>query len=131
MAVSESSPQQSLLPFRLLLVIKNHSMEVVDLAKTAPQLYSMGACGTAPVDGEVGVATCEAYKREEPARWDGFWMEMGIYRGVRKQRQCFAYYVDFHRCTELMGQDYKPCNSSKTYTKMRISNVHKVSSFEK
>ncbi|CAI2347502.1 unnamed protein product [Caenorhabditis sp. 36 PRJEB53466] len=28
---------------------------------------------------------------------------------VRKQRQCFAYYVDFHRCNELMGQDYKPC----------------------
>ncbi|CAD5232111.1 unnamed protein product [Bursaphelenchus xylophilus] len=28
---------------------------------------------------------------------------------VRKQRQCFAYYVDFHRCQELMGKDYKPC----------------------
>uniref|UniRef100_A0A1I7XD55 Cytochrome c oxidase subunit n=1 Tax=Heterorhabditis bacteriophora TaxID=37862 RepID=A0A1I7XD55_HETBA len=28
---------------------------------------------------------------------------------VRKQRQCFAYYVDFHRCNELMGKDYKPC----------------------
>ncbi|EYC35368.1 hypothetical protein Y032_1072g3540 [Ancylostoma ceylanicum] len=28
---------------------------------------------------------------------------------VRKQRQCFAYYVDFHRCNELMGSDYKPC----------------------
>uniref|UniRef100_A0AC34F9H1 Cytochrome c oxidase subunit VIb n=1 Tax=Panagrolaimus sp. ES5 TaxID=591445 RepID=A0AC34F9H1_9BILA len=28
---------------------------------------------------------------------------------VRKQRQCFAYYVDFHRCQELMGADYKPC----------------------
>ncbi|KAE9414715.1 hypothetical protein Angca_008349 [Angiostrongylus cantonensis] len=28
---------------------------------------------------------------------------------VRKERQCFAYYVDFHRCNELMGKDYKPC----------------------
>ncbi|KAK0416973.1 hypothetical protein QR680_012778 [Steinernema hermaphroditum] len=28
---------------------------------------------------------------------------------VRKQRQCFAYYVDFHRCQELMGLDYAPC----------------------
>ena len=28
---------------------------------------------------------------------------------VRKQRQCFAYYVDFHRCKELMGADYEPC----------------------
>ncbi|CAD5215364.1 unnamed protein product [Bursaphelenchus okinawaensis] len=28
---------------------------------------------------------------------------------VRKQRQCFAYYVDYHRCKELMGEDYKPC----------------------
>ncbi|KAE9553719.1 hypothetical protein FO519_003074 [Halicephalobus sp. NKZ332] len=28
---------------------------------------------------------------------------------VRKQRQCFAYYVDFHRCKELMGEDYSPC----------------------
>ncbi|KAI6243692.1 Cytochrome c oxidase subunit 6B1 [Aphelenchoides fujianensis] len=28
---------------------------------------------------------------------------------VRKQRQCFAYYVDAHRCKELMGADYKPC----------------------
>uniref|UniRef100_A0AC34Q6M8 Cytochrome c oxidase subunit n=1 Tax=Panagrolaimus sp. JU765 TaxID=591449 RepID=A0AC34Q6M8_9BILA len=28
---------------------------------------------------------------------------------VRKQRQCFAYYVDFYRCKELMGKDYKPC----------------------
>ncbi|KHJ93205.1 cytochrome oxidase c subunit VIb [Oesophagostomum dentatum] len=26
-----------------------------------------------------------------------------------KERQCFAYYVDFHRCHELMGKDYKPC----------------------
>ncbi|KAK6018704.1 hypothetical protein OSTOST_15703 [Ostertagia ostertagi] len=57
-------------------------MEVVDLSRTAPQLYSMGACGTAPVDGEVGVATCSRYKREEPAQWGGFWMEMGIYRGL-------------------------------------------------
>ena len=28
---------------------------------------------------------------------------------VRKQRHCFAYYVDYHRCNELMGADYKPC----------------------
>lgn len=28
---------------------------------------------------------------------------------IRKQRQCFTYYVDFHRCKELMGDDYKPC----------------------
>ncbi|EYB87262.1 hypothetical protein Y032_0266g720 [Ancylostoma ceylanicum] len=27
----------------------------------------------------------------------------------RKERQCFAYYVDYHRCNELMGKDYKPC----------------------
>ncbi|KAI6173952.1 Cytochrome c oxidase subunit VIb [Aphelenchoides besseyi] len=29
---------------------------------------------------------------------------------VRKTRQCFAYYVDYHRCQELVGSDYKPCN---------------------
>jgi hypothetical protein len=28
---------------------------------------------------------------------------------IRKQRMCFAYYVDFFRCKELMGEDYKPC----------------------
>ena len=27
----------------------------------------------------------------------------------RKQRHCFAYYVDYFRCKELMGEDYKPC----------------------
>lgn len=40
---------------------------------------------------------------------------------VRKQRQCFAYYVDFHRCNELMGKDYKPCKF--------FQNVYKVSYF--
>uniref|UniRef100_A0AC35TJF0 Cytochrome c oxidase subunit n=1 Tax=Rhabditophanes sp. KR3021 TaxID=114890 RepID=A0AC35TJF0_9BILA len=28
---------------------------------------------------------------------------------VRKQRHCFAYYVDFFRCQNLMGDDYEPC----------------------
>ncbi|KAI6240962.1 Cytochrome oxidase c subunit VIb [Aphelenchoides fujianensis] len=28
---------------------------------------------------------------------------------VRKQRHCFAYFVDYHRCKELMGEDYQPC----------------------
>uniref|UniRef100_A0A0N5C945 Cytochrome c oxidase subunit n=1 Tax=Strongyloides papillosus TaxID=174720 RepID=A0A0N5C945_STREA len=28
---------------------------------------------------------------------------------IRKQRQCFAYYVDFFRCQNLMGEDYEPC----------------------
>ncbi|KHN73623.1 Cytochrome c oxidase subunit 6B1 [Toxocara canis] len=36
---------------------------------------------------------------------------------VRKQRQCFAYYVDFHRCQELMGADYKPCKFFKNVYK--------------
>lgn len=27
----------------------------------------------------------------------------------RRQRKCFAYYVDYFRCKELMGEDYKPC----------------------
>uniref|UniRef100_A0A914HD17 Uncharacterized protein n=1 Tax=Globodera rostochiensis TaxID=31243 RepID=A0A914HD17_GLORO len=27
----------------------------------------------------------------------------------RKQRQCFEYYVDYFRCQELMGEEYKPC----------------------
>lgn len=36
---------------------------------------------------------------------------------VRKQRQCFAYYVDFHRCQELMGKDYQPCKFFKNVYK--------------
>lgn len=27
----------------------------------------------------------------------------------RRQKHCFAYYVDYYRCLELMGEDYKPC----------------------
>uniref|UniRef100_A0A914EEP5 Cytochrome c oxidase subunit n=1 Tax=Acrobeloides nanus TaxID=290746 RepID=A0A914EEP5_9BILA len=27
----------------------------------------------------------------------------------RRQRKCFAYFVDYYRCKELMGEDYKPC----------------------
>lgn len=26
---------------------------------------------------------------------------------VRKQRHCFTYYVDYFRCKELMGEEYK------------------------
>ncbi|KAL3068388.1 hypothetical protein niasHT_030679 [Heterodera trifolii] len=36
---------------------------------------------------------------------------------VRKQRQCFEYYVDFFRCKELMGEDYKPCKFFKNVYK--------------
>jgi len=28
---------------------------------------------------------------------------------TRKQGMCFHYYVDYFRCKELMGEDYKPC----------------------
>jgi len=27
----------------------------------------------------------------------------------RIQNKCFRYYVDFYRCKELMGDEYKPC----------------------
>ncbi|VDM62467.1 unnamed protein product [Angiostrongylus costaricensis] len=40
---------------------------------------------------------------------------------VRKERQCFAYYVDFHRCNELMGKDYKPCKFFQNVYKMAES----------
>lgn len=37
----------------------------------------------------------------------------------RRQKMCFSYYVDYFRCLELMGEDYKPCkyfkNVYKTY----------------
>ncbi|CAD5223613.1 unnamed protein product [Bursaphelenchus okinawaensis] len=36
---------------------------------------------------------------------------------VRKQRKCFAYYVDFHRCQELMGKDHEPCQFFKNVYK--------------
>lgn len=36
---------------------------------------------------------------------------------VRKQRQCFNYYVDFFRCQELMGKDYHPCKFFKNVYK--------------
>lgn len=35
---------------------------------------------------------------------------------VRKQRQCFAYYVDYFRCQELMGEDYKVSTNLKKNT---------------
>ncbi|CAJ0570981.1 unnamed protein product, partial [Mesorhabditis spiculigera] len=57
-------------------------------------------------------ASPDWYKREthERAR-EFFWAAPydARFPQIRKQRQCFAYFVDFHRCKELMGQDYKPC----------------------
>ena len=28
-------------------------------------------------------------------------------------RKCWSYYIDYHRCLELKGQDYKPCKFFK------------------
>jgi cytochrome c oxidase subunit 6b len=31
----------------------------------------------------------------------------------KKQRMCFTYFVDYHRCKELKGEDYAPCQFFK------------------
>ncbi|VDN03493.1 unnamed protein product [Thelazia callipaeda] len=31
------------------------------------------------------------------------------YQQIKMGRHCFDYYIDFHRCITLLGEDHKPC----------------------
>ncbi|CEF64376.1 Cytochrome c oxidase subunit 6B1 [Strongyloides ratti] len=50
-------------------------------------------------------------EHDEKLKKDFFWSTPydARFPQIRKQRQCFTYYVDFFRCQNLMGEDYEPC----------------------